>query len=213
MDDRAFLGSVQETRGEARKENDTVKIGKWLKAVGAIAAISVLGLAVLSIGCGGSDDNGGGGGGGKSVDTPEEYAAAVCDALAGRIGEMEALFSGETAFEDPSQLKDAIDKVQPAVDQLAKDLDKINPPSDVKDWHDSSVEAMTQAADLFDKLGKILDKPLDEAMAEMEDLMPQLEGMQEPFGMEDLPQEYQDAFESDPKCQELDIFSQATPEA
>ena len=183
-----------------------MKIGKWIKAAGMIAAVSVLALAVLSTGCGGDDDNGGGGGG-KSADTPEEYAAAVCETLAGGIGEMEALFSGETEFEDPSQLKDAIEEVQPAVEQLAKDLDKINPPSDVKDWHDSAVEAMAQAADLFDKLGKVLDKPLDEAMAELEDLMPELEGMQEPFGMEDLPQEYQDAFENDSKCQDLDIFS------
>ena len=182
-----------------------MKIGKWIKAAGMIAAVSVLGLAVLSIGCGGGDDNGDGGGG-KSTDNPEEYAAAVCETLAGRIGEMEALFSGETEFEDPSQLKDAIEEVQPTVDQLAKDLDKINPPSEIKDWHDSAVEAMAQAADLFDQLGNILDKPLDEAMAEMEDLMPELEGMQEPFGMADLPQEYQDAFENDPKCQELDIL-------
>jgi len=182
-----------------------VKIGKWIKAAGMIAAISMLGLAVLSIGCGGDDDNGGGGGG-KSADTPEEYAAAVCETLAGGIGEMETLFSGETAFDDPSQLQDAIDEVQPAVEQLAKDLDKIDPPSEIKDWHNSAVDAMAQAADLFDKLSGILDKPLDEAMAEMEELMPELEGMQEPFGLEDLPQEYQDAFENDSKCQELDIL-------
>jgi len=178
-----------------------VKISKWTKVL-AISTVVLL-MVGLSVSCGGGGDDK------KSANSPEEYAQAVCETLAGRISELDALMNGTTGFDDPSQLKDAIDKAEPAIKEMAKDLDKINPPSDVKDWHNNMVATMNQTADLFGKLGDILNKPLDQVMAEMENLSPELENMQEPFaGLSDLPQEYQDAFENDSKCQELDILSE-----
>jgi hypothetical protein len=193
-----------------------VKIRKWMKVIALMSAMLL--LLGLSASCGGGGDNKDGGGGGGSAKTsansPEEYAQAVCGTLAGRIGELDSLINGDTAFDDPSQLKDAIDKAEPVIKEMAKDLDKISPPADVKDWHQNMVAAMNQAANLFGKLGDILNKPLDQAMADMESLSPELENMQEPFaGLSDLPQAYQDAFNNDSKCQELDILGQATPEA
>ena len=179
-----------------------MKISKWARVLAISTAVLV--LAGLSVSCGG--------GGGKTEATgPDEYAKAVCEAIGKQYAEGEALFGG-SAFEnaeDPSELQDAIAKAQPIVKAMADDLDKIKPPSEVKDWHESAVVGLTTAAELFGKLNDILDKPLEEAMNEITELQPELEGMDQPFGsLSDLPSEYQTAFENEPACQDLDIFSE-----
>ena len=191
-----------------------MKISKWAKVL-AISTVVLL-MVGLSVSCGGGGDNGGSGdngGGGdsakKSADSPEEYAKAVCGAIGERYAEGEALFGDNSAFEsaeDPADLKDAIAKAQPLIEGMADDLDKINPPSEIKDWHESLVTGMTTAADLFGELSDILDKPLDEAMGEIADLQSRFDEMGDPFGsLGNLPSEYQDAFENEPKCEDLDF--------
>ena len=190
-----------------------MKIGKWAKVL-MISTMALL-MVGLSVSCGGGDDKGGGGGGDSaktSANSPEEYAQVVCDTIGKRSAEVEALFGDSSALEnaeDPAELQDAIAKAQPVVKGLADDLDKIEPPSEVKDWHEGMVTGMTTAAELFGKLKDILDKPLDEAMAGITDLQPELEGLDASFGsLSDLPSEYQDAFKNEPKCEGLDILSE-----
>jgi hypothetical protein len=69
---------------------------------------------------------------------------------------------------------------------------------------------MSAAADLFSQMGDALDKPLDEAMADITDLSTEMGDLDNPFGsMGDLPEEYQTAFENNADCQDLqnlDIF-------
>lgn len=183
-----------------------MKHGKRAKVAGLIAAMLLaFGLAV---GCGGDDDDGGGGGGGQKTSNPEEYATAVCDAIGDKVADIEAVMGDEAEFEDPDQLKDAIDKAQPVIKDLAKDLDKIEPPSDIKDWHESMVKSMSAASDLLGRLKDVLDKPLDEVISEMEELQPELEDLQDPFALTDLPDEYADAFADAEACQDLDVFTE-----
>jgi len=155
---------------------------------------------------------GGGGGGEKEAKGPDEYAKAVCEAVGKRFAEGETLFGEGSVLEnaeDPAELQDAIAKAQPLIQGMADYLDKIEPPSEVKDWHEGMVTGMTTAAELFGKLKDILDKPLDEAMAGITDLQPELEGLDASVGsLGDLPSEYQDAFENEPKCEGLDILSE-----
>jgi len=92
----------------------------------------------------------------------------------------------------------------PVLKGIAKDLGKIDPPSEVEDWHDGMVSTMSLAADLFDQMGEALDKPIEEAMADLEELSSEMTDVEDPFGsMTDLPAEYQTAFEENPDCQEL----------
>jgi hypothetical protein len=190
-----------------------VKIGKWAKVL-AISAVVLL-MAGLSMSCGGGDDDkssGGGDGGAKtSASSPEEYAQVVCDTIGKRYAEGEALFGDSSAFEnaeDPAALQDAIAKAQPLVQGMADDLGDIEPPSEINDWHENMVTSMAGAAELFGEMKDILDKPLEEAMAEITDLQPKFDALSDPFGsLSDLPQEYQDAFDNEPKCQDLNIFS------
>jgi hypothetical protein len=180
-----------------------VKDCKWAKVL-AISTVVLL-MAGLSVSCGG-------GGGKKSANSPDEYAGQVCDAIGKRSAEVETLFGDSSAFgnaEDPAQLQDAIAKAQPVIQGMADDLGKIEPPSEVKDWHEGMVTGMTATAELFGELKDVLDKPLDEAIAGITDLQSRFDELQDPFGsLSDLPSEYQDAFNNDPKCQGLDIFSQ-----
>jgi len=180
-----------------------VKISKWARILAISTA--VLMLMGLSVSCGGDD-------GEKEVSGPDEYAKAVCQAVGKHYAEGEALFGESSAFEnaeDPSELQDAIAKAQPLVKAMADDLDKIKPPSEVKDWHEGTVAGLTTAAELFGELKDILDKPLEEAMDELTNLQPDLEGMDQPFGsISDLPAEYQDAFANEPECEGLDFLNE-----
>ncbi len=180
-----------------------MKISKWARVL-AISGV-VLVLAGLSVSCGG-------GGGEKEVSGPDEYAKAVCEAVGKHYAEGEALFGGGSALEnaqDPSELQDAIAKAQPLVKAMADDMDKIKPPAEVKTWHEETVAGLTTAAELFGELKDILDKPLEEAMAGITDLQPKLDAMDQPFGsISDLPSEYQDAFQNEPTCENLDFLNE-----
>ncbi|MDI6856769.1 MAG: hypothetical protein QME71_00405 [Dehalococcoidia bacterium] len=182
-----------------------MKIGKWPGLAGAVV-VSLLVAVTLMSGCGGDDDGNGGGGG--AAESPDEYAKQVCETLGDRFNELDRLMEGSD-FEDPEQLREAIDEARPVLEDLSNDLDDIDPPAEVEEWHDSMVSALSQASELFGKLGDVLDKPLDEAMGALEELMPELEEMQTAFaGVGELPQEYQDAFENEPACADLELLSE-----
>ncbi len=179
-----------------------MKISKWARVLAISTAVLV--LMGLSVSCGGDGDE-------KEVSGPDEYAKAVCQAVGKHYAEGEALFGGSALenAEDPGEMQDAIAKAQPLIEAMADDLDKIKPPSEVKDWHDDTVAGLEMAAELFGELKDILNKPLEEAMNELTDLQPDLEGMDQPFGsVSDLPSEYQDAFANEPECQGLDFLNE-----
>jgi hypothetical protein len=194
-------------------KDESVKITRRGRLIGILAA-SVSVAAVLMAACGGGD--GGSlteqisGGSGKQASGPDDYASAVCNVIGKYAGDIEELSNSQADFEDPSAMKDAVDQAVPVLEGLSKDLDKIDPPSEIADWHEGLVSGMQMAADLFDRMGSALDKPLDEAMADIEDLTTEMAGMEDPFGsMSDLPDDYQQAFEDNADCQaiqDLDFF-------
>lgn len=180
-----------------------MRIHKRSLAGMAVTALLLVTMASMSA-CGG-DDNGGNGG---EAEGPEEYAKLVCETLGDRFNELSDMMQGAD-FEDPDQMRDAISDARPIFDDLADDLDGIKAPSDIQEWHNSLVTTLSQASEVFGKLEDVLDKPLEEALAAMEELAPELEAMEEPFeGVADLPQEYRDAFENEPACQDLDILEE-----
>lgn len=190
-----------------------------------LAAVLTVG-ALLACACGGSGEKidlsgGGGDSGSASKDSGEsgssaqakgadEYASQFCGALSKYADDIQELSNTEADMEDPAAMKDFIDQMVPLFEGISKDLDKINPPSEVADWHNGMVSGMSAAADLFSQMGDALDKPLDEAMAEITDLSSKASDMEDPFGsLGDLPDEYQTAFEDNADCQDLqslDVF-------
>ncbi len=178
--------------------------------------------AMLTLGCGGGGDKidltGGGDSGNNSTSTSkdsggatskqakgaDDYSSQVCKAIGKYADDIQELSNANADMEDPAAMKDFIGQMVPVFEGISKDLDKINPPDEVADWHNSMVSGMSTAADLFSQMGDALDKPLDEAMADITDLSSQMSDMEDPFGsMTDLPTEYQTAFENNSDCQDL----------
>jgi hypothetical protein len=178
----------------------------------------------LTLGCGGGGDkidfsSGGGNkdngtasaskdsegsGTSKQAKGADEYASQVCGALSKYASDIQDLSNNQADMADPAAMHDFISQMVPLFEGISKDLDKINPPSEVADWHNGLVSGMSAAAELFSKMGDALDKPLDEAMTEITDLSTQMSDMGNPFGsMTDLPNEYQTAFENNSDCQDL----------
>jgi len=184
-----------------------LKISKWAKVL-AISTMALL-MVGLSLSCGGGSDNGGGSNiAKKSASSPDEYAGQVCDALSKYVADLETLMNGDMQADDASQLKDAVAKMGPMFTGMSADMKKIDPPSDIADWHNSAVAAFAQAGDLMGQMEKVLDKPIDEAMAEITDLSTQLNDNGAFDALSSPPTEYEDAFQNNAKCQELGIFNQ-----
>jgi hypothetical protein len=156
-----------------------------------------------------SSDNGDNSGSTTVSKSADDYASNVCNAVAKYASDIEELSNADFDTEDPAAMKDMMDQMVPIFEGLAKDLGKIKPPSDVKDWHNQMVDALNQAADIMGQMSTALDKPLDEAMSEIADLSTQMTDMEDPFTLTDLPDEYQTAFDENSDCQDLsslDIF-------
>jgi hypothetical protein len=206
-----------------------VGIGKKARLIGILALV-VVGAAMLSIGCGGGDkidlsgkDNGSATSAPKKTATSEnsdnsdnsdstgnssgdadKYASQVCKAIGKYADDIQAMSDSTADMSDPSQLKDLVSQMTPVFEGMSKDLDKINPPDDVAEWHDAMVKALASAADIFGKMETALDKPLDEAMADITDLSSEMSDMGDPFGtLGDLPSAYQTAFDNNSDCQDL----------
>ena len=128
-----------------------MSLGKRAKVVGMLSVVLLV-AAAAGIGCGGGDSSGNSSSGGdsgngtsaKQASGPDEYAAQVCDALGKYADDMNALFNGDTNLDDPSQQQEAASKMSTMFKGMANDLDKINPPSDVKDLHVGIVSALTK---------------------------------------------------------------------
>jgi hypothetical protein len=192
-----------------------------------LAAMLVV-AAMLTLGCGGGGDKidltGGGDNGNNSGSTTsdsggatskqakgaDDYSSQFCKVIGKHADDIQELSNANTDMEDPTAMKDFIDQMVPVFEGISKDLDKINPPDEVADWHNGVVLGMSNAAELFTKMSTALDEPLDEAMAEITDLSSEMSNLDNPFGsMTDLPTEYQTAFENNSDCQDLqnlDIF-------
>jgi len=214
-----------------------VRIAGRIRFIGSLAAILVI-AALFSFGCGGGDDkldlssgdNNGSSSqnkdstaepsdanqdenqdnGGGSAKDADEYASKVCKAIGKYADDIQELTSAESDMADPEAMKSFVSDMVPVFEGISKDMGKINPPDEIVDWHNGMVDGMAAAAELFSKMGDALDKPLDEAMAEITDLSSEMSDMDDPFGsMTDLPEAYQTAFEENSDCQELqglDIF-------
>lgn len=202
---------VDRRRERKAKGDVTMSLGKRAKVIGMLSAVLLV-VAAAGIGCGGGDSSGDSNGGGdsgkgssaKQASGPDEYASQVCDALGKYADDIQALSDSQTDMEDPTAMQDFIGQMVPVFEGISKDLDKINPPSEVEEWHNGVVSGMSNAVELFSKMGDALDKPLDEAMAEITDLSSEMSDMDNPFGsMTDLPTEYQQAFEDNADCQDL----------
>jgi len=184
-----------------------VRITGKARFVGALAALLTI-SAMLASACGGGGDSGSGSS--KQAKGADEYASQFCGALSKYADDIQELSNSQADMEDPAAMKDFIDQMVPLFEGISKDLDKINPPSEVADWHNGLVSGMSAAADLFSQMSGALDKPLDEAMTEITDLSSQMSEMEDPFAsMGELPEEYQTAFENNADCkdlQSLDIF-------
>ena len=209
---RAEASPWMDRRRERKAKGDlTMSLGK---VIGMLSAVLLV-VAAAGIGCGGSDSSGNSNSGGdsgngssaKQASGPDEYATQVCDALGKYADDMDALFNGDTNLDDPAQQQEAASKMSTMFKGMANDLDKINPPSDVKDLHEGMVSALLSIADLSDQMNKALDKPLDEAMADIEDISAKMGDAGTPLNsMGDMPTDYQQAFENNDKCKELSIL-------
>jgi hypothetical protein len=184
-----------------------LKISKWAKVL-TISTVVLL-MVGLSVSCGGGGDNGGGSNiAKKSASSPDEYAGQVCDALSKYVADLETLMNGDIQGDDPSQLKDAVSQMAPMFQGISDDMNKIDPPSDIADWHNSAVAAFAQAGDLMGQMEKALDKPMDEAMAEITDLSSQFSDNSAFDSLGEPPSPYKEAFQTNSKCTELGIFNQ-----
>jgi hypothetical protein len=178
-----------------------VNLGKRAKAIGVVSVVLFV-VAALGVGCGG-------GGNAKQASSPDEYADQVCTALSKYADDMEALMNSDVSMDDPSAAKDAASEMSSLFKAMANDLDKINPPSDVKDMHEALITSLRSIADLAGQLVSAMDKPLDEALGDIEDISAQMGDVGMPFtSLSDLPSGYQDAFQNNETCQKLSILGE-----
>lgn len=173
-----------------------MRIGGGTRLVGALAALLAVG-AMFIWACGGGGSSG-------DAKTADDYASKFCGALSQYADHLQDLSNTQADMEDPAAMKDFIDQMVPIFTGISQDLDKIDPPPEVADWHNGMVSGMSAAADIFSQMSAALDKPLDEAMAEITDLSSKMAGAEDPFSaVGDLPEEYQTAFDNNAKCQDL----------
>jgi len=190
--------------GKQAKERSTIGKGRIaMKKLWRIGAMVILtfALALGGIACGGGDDSGSGS---TKTGNADEYAGAFCTAVGKYTEDIDALGNTTEDMADPAAMASAMGDMADLFKNMSKDLGKIDPPSEIADWHDSFVSALSDAADLMGKMQTALNKPLDQAMAEIADLTAEMDAVGEPLSsMTDLPTEYQDAFETNSKCQTL----------
>lgn len=98
-----------------------------------------LGLVPLALGamflaaCGGDDDGGGGGTG-----NDEDFVSDLCKASADFLADLEDV--GDDI--DPSDLDAAADAVAEPFEDFANKFKDLNPPGDLKDWHDEASDGL-----------------------------------------------------------------------
>lgn len=111
---------------------------RWLSI--SVLAIVALGAFALSA-CGGGDDDGGGG----NAASDEQYVRGVCDALASFQDELTKISDAEPNSVD--DLQKLMNSLADAIENVADDLDNINPPADVADSHNAIVQLFRDAVE------------------------------------------------------------------
>jgi hypothetical protein len=102
-----------------------------------------LGLVPLALGamffvaCGGDDDDGGGGGGGTGSD--EDFVDDLCKAGANFAKDLDKIGEDLNEETDPEKISDAISE---PFEDFANAFKKLNPPRDLKDWHDDASNSL-----------------------------------------------------------------------
>ena len=111
----------------------------WLTA--ALAAIGA--FALVAAACGDDDDGGGDG-------SDESYVRGLCSAVSSMQSD------AEEAFEDfdpqsVDEIEDALETLQDVFGDFVNDLEDLNPPADVSEYHDQVVEAFQAQEELLEE--------------------------------------------------------------
>ena len=175
---------------------------------GSIALALLIGAVAIACGGGGDDK--------VRAETPEEYARAVCEAMAKHSGEFEeigeqlATFDEDLSPDNLSPLGDLLALMGPTLRGLAKDLGDIEPPSDAKEQHDNIVSTFDEAGQAFEDAEDLLEKPFAEAMEGFAEFGERFDSLGEGFdAFEAAGPEYEEALQNEPACQALeDVFTQ-----
>lgn len=122
--------------GGERKED--MNLRKFLLMAGVVPAI--LGASLFAS-CGGDDDSSGGGGGGTGSD--EAFVADICKAGAKFSKAMESLQKDLAKETDVDKLAE---KASKPFQTFADEFSKAKPPSDLKEWHESTSTSLKAAA-------------------------------------------------------------------
>ncbi|MFN0148344.1 MAG: hypothetical protein ACKVT1_17730 [Dehalococcoidia bacterium] len=118
------------------------------------AAALALTTATAFAACGGDDDSGGSSGGdavsaGSGSDA--DYVAGLCKAL---IKFQDSILDLASKADAAKSESDAVKLLGEPLDAMVKDLEKVKPPSDLKDYHKKSVAGFKTAAENVKK-GKV----------------------------------------------------------
>jgi hypothetical protein len=126
-----------------------MKVHLWWLILGAAACVA------LSAGC---SSNGGGGKAGTGSD--EAYVAGLCKAANKASDALDAASPSATPDDLGSALGAVFASLAPAMEQFAADFAKLNPPSDIADWHANTSKQLTAGAKAL-KDGNFDDPALD----------------------------------------------------
>jgi hypothetical protein len=88
-------------------------------------------------------------GGGSSGGSDSSYVAAICAAELKFTASINAVMSDPKTLSDPKALTDPTflsSKLGASFDQFAKDFANAKPPSDIKDWHNSTAKQFSDMA-------------------------------------------------------------------
>jgi hypothetical protein len=170
-----------------------------------LIAVALLGAAA-AIACG--DD------GGDGADSAEAYARAFCEAFGAHVDGFEEIVSlgDEIAAADQNDAEAVLGTLEEGVEVgeatfrgLADDLGAIDPPEGISEQHEQLVTTFEDGADAFAGLQGISDLPLDEALAELTTVEEELNNLGLAFDtIGDPPAEFDEAFESEEACTELE---------
>lgn len=171
---------------------------RWASIAGLLGIVVVV-MAGVGVACGGEEE--------KEAEGPEDYARVFCDAFGKHAEDFSELIENMEDIEeaeDVEALRETLSDMGPLFEDLAGDLQKVDPPKDVEQLHQDVVSALSGAAEFAREFEELLEKPAGEAIEEMAEFGERVEAFEGPFGtLRDFPPEYQAAFESEPKCQEV----------
>lgn len=138
-----------------------------LRKIGLLLGIAPFALGATFLGACGDDDGGGGGGSGSD----EDFVAGLCDAFLVFQEDLQDLFSDLSDLEDEEEAAKAM--AEP-FEKLAESFEDLNPPSDLRDWHEDASEALNEAAEQL-KDGNVDDgifagdQPFDDPPQDVQD--------------------------------------------